>query len=250
MEDVPRRIFQTWETDEVPAQWKEAQASVIASNPDFEYVLITDADRYRILQQHFPFLIPVMRNFPHAVQRADLIRYVVMYVYGGVYLDLDYVCLRPIGSLVRTLPPDCEVGLVWSTNRSNYVSNSVLVSRPKADFWLHVITAACQPAPWWAVTRHAMVFATTGPMMLNSVRSRYRCPERVCVIENVVVPCSVCDLSHCASGKDPFYLLPIVGKSWHGWDSTLLDWLYCHYPLLLFVLLLTCVLLCRHFHSI
>ena len=81
-----------------------------------------------------------MAAYPHAIQRADLIRYVLLYVYGGIYLDLDYVCLRNLGPLLE-LPADCDVGLVPSINITSRVTNSIMVSRPRAAFWLHVIDA-------------------------------------------------------------------------------------------------------------
>ena len=109
-------------------------------NPDFQYFLITDADRYRILQEYFPSLVSVMASYPHAIQRADLIRYVLLYVYGGIYLDLDYVCLHNLGPLLQ-LPADCDVGLVPSNNIPSRVTNSIMVSRPRAAFRLHVIDA-------------------------------------------------------------------------------------------------------------
>ena len=154
---VPKRIFQTWETDDVPERWRSAQQSVRLQNPDFHYTLLTDHDRRDILRKHWPQLLPILRDYPHAVQRADLIRYVVMYLFGGVYLDLDYVCLRPLAGLVERV--SAAVGLVPSTNSPNYVSNSVLISRPGASFWLEVIHNACKQPPWWAITRHAQVSA-------------------------------------------------------------------------------------------
>jgi mannosyltransferase OCH1-like enzyme len=245
MREVPAHIFQTWETTDVPVRWREAQRTVLERNPTAQYTLITDAARYEVLHQYFPELIPTMQRFPYAVQRADLIRYVLMYVYGGIYLDLDYVCLQSLHTLAAELPPQCDVGLIWSNNRSQYVTNSFLMSRPGSTFWLDVITAACRPAPWWAVTQHAVVFATTGPQMLNNVWHRYALPQRIHVFEDVAVPCNVCQLEQCTPGTGSFYLLPIPGNSWHQWDSTALNWLYCHVYLLLFAVGLVGLVLIR-----
>ena len=153
-----------------------------------------------------------------------------------MYLDLDYVCLRPLDDLIQLLPHGCEVGLVRSTNNHSQFTNSVCVSRPRAAFWIHVITAACQPAPWWAITRHAVVFATTGPLMLNRAVERYDASERIHTLRDVIVPCNVCNLAQCqAYTGGAYYLLPIVGNSWHAWDSTTINWLYCNMYMVLFV---------------
>ena len=41
---------------------------------------------------HYPELIPVYESFPYAVQRWDAIRYLILYTFGGLYVDLDYEC--------------------------------------------------------------------------------------------------------------------------------------------------------------
>ncbi|KAJ3896091.1 hypothetical protein GG344DRAFT_72572 [Lentinula edodes] len=39
-------------------------------------------------------------DYKYAIQRADAIRYFVLHHYGGVYLDLDVGCLRPLDPLL------------------------------------------------------------------------------------------------------------------------------------------------------
>lgn len=41
------------------------------------------------------------RSFPYNVQRWDTIRYMILYVYGGVYTDLDTECFKPIEPLLK-----------------------------------------------------------------------------------------------------------------------------------------------------
>ena len=234
---VPYHIYQTWETELVPPQWRHAQSTVLQMNGNFEYSLVTDADRYRIIHEHMPTLVHVLRSYPHAVQRADLIRYVIMYIYGGLYLDLDYVCLQNLSPLVDSLPDGCDVGLVPSNNSRGHVTNSVLISRPGAEFWLEVIPAASEPPPWWAITKHATVFATTGPLMMNRVLQQHVHRERIHIFPDAVVPCDTCTLTQCQATGPQFFLLPIVGKPWHHWDSSVTDWCYCNRKLLIVIFL-------------
>lgn len=35
----------------------------------------------------------VYNSYPYAVQRWDMIRYLILYEYGGIYADLDYECI-------------------------------------------------------------------------------------------------------------------------------------------------------------
>jgi inositol phosphorylceramide mannosyltransferase catalytic subunit len=228
---IVKKIFQTWKTREVPRQWADAQASVIKMNPGWEYVLLTDEDNERIVKEHFPDFYPHFMAFPHPIQRADAVRYCVMYLYGGIYLDLDYEALKPFDDLVL----EKGVGLIESNNNvfQTKVTNSFLASAvPGHPFWLACIEETKKGVPWYAVTKHLEVFMTTGPFMLDRV---YRAnKDAVQILKNVSVVCNVCQVGHC-KGDTSYYIKPISGNSWHSWDSTAMNALYCKLDVFLFL---------------
>lgn len=43
----------------------------------------------RLIQQDFPWFLDTYLSYPRLVQRSDVSRYMVLYKYGGVYLDAD-----------------------------------------------------------------------------------------------------------------------------------------------------------------
>ena len=97
--EYTRKIFQTWKTCQVPSRWQTGQKSVIDMNPGWVYTLTTDADNDELVARHVPWFLDRFRGFEHPIQRADAVRYVILYLYGGVYVDLDYECLRPFDAL-------------------------------------------------------------------------------------------------------------------------------------------------------
>eukprot|EP00741_Cyanophora_paradoxa_P003235 tig00000681_g3144.t1 len=151
---VPRILFQTWKTREVPERWRDAQASVVHAHPHWEYRLLTDEDNDRLVAEHFPEFLARFRGFRYPIQRADAIRYVVLYVFGGVYLDLDYVCVRPLDGVLESMPADRSVGLLASANPGAVTTNSMIVARPGSPFFLECIRRMQRPRPFWACTRH------------------------------------------------------------------------------------------------
>ena len=50
--------------------------------------------------KYFPDLIFIYDNYPIFVQRADLGRYVILYLYGGLYVDMD---VWPTGDIISYL---------------------------------------------------------------------------------------------------------------------------------------------------
>jgi mannosyltransferase OCH1-like enzyme len=235
---ISRVIIQTWKTYDVPAQWQRAQRSVIDLNPCWKYVFLSDDDCDRLVARHFPSFVPTFRGFPHGIQRADAVRYVALYVYGGVYLDLDFQALRPFDEL--KLSDGKEVGIMRSSNAKDLVTNAFMVAaRPRQPFWLACIDEMTRvKAPWWAVTKHFEVMMTTGPFMLDRVYRRH--PEAVSILR-VAVPCDVCQIERAACHDDTqkYFVMPVEGGSWHAWDSKALNFIFCNaVPLTLAVALL------------
>lgn len=66
--EIPKIVFQTWKTNDVPDNSKEAQESVKAMNPDFRYVLLTDADNHNVIAQYFPWYLKTYDAFEFGIQ--------------------------------------------------------------------------------------------------------------------------------------------------------------------------------------
>ena len=92
---IPRIIHQTWKDSAVPKKWHPFIKAVKEMNPTWEYRLWTDNDNDEFVAEEFPDFVDIFRGFSRNIMRADVIRYLIMYKIGGVYLDLDYEVLAP-----------------------------------------------------------------------------------------------------------------------------------------------------------
>src|SRR6185312_42775 len=98
---VPRIIHQLWKDAAIPERYWALCESWRRHHPDWEHKLWTDADLARLVDLRFPQLKSLYDGYARGISRADLVRYLVMAVYGGVYADLDCECLKPVGPLVE-----------------------------------------------------------------------------------------------------------------------------------------------------
>jgi len=219
--NFPKNIFQTWKTKDVPDKWKKGQESVINKNPGWNYVLLTDKDNDRIVKDYFPDFYQTFISFQYPIQRADAIRYCVLYLFGGIYLDLDYICNKSFNDLVL----EKEVGLTFSRNTKGVYTNSVLISQPHSEFWLMCIQKMKSPLLLYKkLSKHLRIMFSTGPMMINNIAKKY--PNFIQTIDNLHVPCNSCN-KVCNQDKK-YYLTPIEGKSWNSLDSTLINYIFCN----------------------
>jgi mannosyltransferase OCH1-like enzyme len=97
---IPKRIVQTWRTHDIgnlahfSQTWKDF-------NPNFTYTLFDDVDCQNFIRENFGQEIEnVYTKIKFGAFRADFWRYCELYINGGVYIDIDTVCLGSIDSII------------------------------------------------------------------------------------------------------------------------------------------------------
>ncbi|KAJ1554942.1 membrane-bound alpha-1,6- mannosyltransferase Initiation-specific [Nowakowskiella sp. JEL0078] len=60
------------------------------------HLVWNDLDIQEFVDNYFPQFSKVFSHLPLPVLRADVFRYMVLTVFGGIYSDIDTRCLRPI----------------------------------------------------------------------------------------------------------------------------------------------------------
>lgn len=93
---VPKILWQTWGTHPLPVHMAKTVDALKAAHPDFQHVLMDDAQCLRFIQQHFPITVEhAFRQLVPGAYRADLWRLCVLYTIGGVYIDIKF---KPVKS--------------------------------------------------------------------------------------------------------------------------------------------------------
>lgn len=96
---IPKILHQIWVPPggDIPAQYLKGIQSWMDHHPGWEFKLWTDKDLewlfHRDLYEQAPGLVPVDAI---GQLRADIARYEILLRHGGLYVDLDTVCLKPL----------------------------------------------------------------------------------------------------------------------------------------------------------
>lgn len=167
---IPKIIHQVWEgrtEPKMPTRLKILARTWQEQNPTWEYHLWNGEEMDKLVETHFPEYLSMYKSFPYNVQRWDTIRYMILYVYGGVYTDLDTECFKPIDELLegKTLcfgeePPE------HYPNGEHLIGNALMVSTVKNEGWKYIL-AEIQKAK--AVYSEQIVMNTTGPFMISRI---------------------------------------------------------------------------------
>jgi hypothetical protein len=92
---IPLKIFQTWHTKNLPPKMKECVELLKQQNPKFEHYLFDDDDCREFIKDNFSsHVLEAYDSLIPGAYKADLWRYCVLYVNGGIYMDIKFSCVN------------------------------------------------------------------------------------------------------------------------------------------------------------
>eukprot|EP01084_Bolivina_argentea_P227076 383527_1 len=108
--NIPHIIWQTWTTHDI---LHENMTKNIAKNPEWKWNLVNTSEaeyffNHNLNLTEYNILGNVtkayfMINPLNGAARADLWRYIIIWKYGGVYLDYDSICHVPLNDILKKI---------------------------------------------------------------------------------------------------------------------------------------------------
>lgn len=101
---ISKTIWQSWRTKDLDSRSQKNVDQLVKLNPDWQYKLLDDADADNFMKTHFPQYVYDTYagvNSSLGAVKADLLRYGLIYIHGGAWLDLDSFCSAPLDSFVQ-----------------------------------------------------------------------------------------------------------------------------------------------------
>jgi hypothetical protein len=162
---VPRIIHQIWYqgAGAVPGRYRAYAEGWRTRHPTWAYRLWDYHACRALLTGRYPGHLALWDGYPLDIQRIDSARYFILNAHGGVYLDMDMECLKPLDPLLE----DCDF-LLSQTVQFN---NAVIASSAGHAFWERVLpglTAADRrPRPRGLGKGARFAAETVGPIFFS-----------------------------------------------------------------------------------
>lgn len=187
---IPKIIHQIWVGDQSKRPdrfiktWQEL-------NPTWEHRLWTEANMPE------SWIKPHFDACPSLAGKADILRYQLLHMHGGFFIDADAECIRPLDDDLT----DNEAFCCWENEqiRAGLMSNGYLASIPKNPFlWEMLNTIGQRPNMEYHPMQTWMI---TGPLLLTNVVSGMRYERMKVYPSHYFIPKHYTGLEYTGDGK-------------------------------------------------
>ena len=156
-------------TDIEPYRIATGKTKAFCKKHKIRYKMWNLKDCVKLLNTHFRSYKKLWKDFRYDIQRADFIRYCILYKYGGIYVDCD---IYPTKSIKHLFNMDYFFVIYPELN---HIYNAVMGSKPNNKLFINIIeeckksTYEKQKQEIYRTWKGRLVFQTTGQYMLKRV---------------------------------------------------------------------------------
>jgi mannosyltransferase OCH1-like enzyme len=180
---IPKKLHFTYKTDDLPRIYKENLKRWQAYCPDWEMILHTDRKVLKFFERHFSQYSNDIKKIRQGVVLADLFRYGVLYIFGGMYNDIDTIPLNPIPDEWLTLesvigyeyqPSKFECSPVPSYSTDTLCQWSFL-AKPKHPLFKEALDKGMENLKEknFELKHERDVLTATGPLLFTEIATKY-----------------------------------------------------------------------------
>ena len=126
---IPLNLYTCWHSKILPPYLNYLYESIKKDNPEFNHYLYDEEMCADFIKKNFPEKVFYAYNslIPNAF-KADLWRYCILYINGGIYYDIKFSCVNNFKFIYLT-----ENELFIRDRPTNYIYNALIVVKPKNE---------------------------------------------------------------------------------------------------------------------
>lgn len=229
---IPRIIHYIWfknlyptheEVTSMPSMGSRSPELCEKFNPGYEIKMWNATNARDFMEREYKWFLPTYDGYRYPIQRVDALKYFALWHYGGVYIDLDIACRRPLDPLL-SFP-------AWFPEASPLGINNDLMASAKHHPIMKRMTDGLVTHNRNMLFPYVTIFFSTGPHFTSNILQEwYRQCSR-----------GGCRQSDSGTASDKFVVLPRIfyseeytffghspGGTWHGSDVAVVLWFVQH----------------------
>jgi mannosyltransferase OCH1-like enzyme len=131
---IPKIIHHIWMGEKaIPEMNIQCANSIKQVNHNFEYRFWKDDEINSLMRTEFSEYYEAFDKLPRMIMKIDMFRYFLMYKFGGLYTDMDYMMFKPFDLLDYNIVIPCN--RESATGEPLRLGNCIFASVPNHPFW-------------------------------------------------------------------------------------------------------------------
>lgn len=199
---IPKNLFTCWHTKNLPYHMNKNYKLLKELNPEFNHFLFDEDECMEFIEKHFPiYVLNAYKSLVPCAYKSDLWRYCVLYINGGIYLDIKYVTVNGFKLIALTEKEHFVRDLDSSFNG---IYNALIVSLPRNNILMSCINKIVNNVnnKYYG----ANCLDVTGPSLLSKFftkkdRVNLKLYLEVCKVENIIDTFYICWNNNIILGK-------------------------------------------------
>ena len=138
---IPLNLYLTWGIKKLPSKMQENVDRMRKVNPEFNVYLYDDNDCREFIKNNFPEdILTAYDTLKPGAFKADLWRLCILYINGGIYIDIKFNCINNFKFIALTEREHLALDRPghWKEGEIG-LYNALLVAKPKNEFLLRCI---------------------------------------------------------------------------------------------------------------
>ncbi len=190
MRKIPKIIHQIWfdfgNGKDMGKHNKELVRRAMDKNNDYFFILWREENAENLIKKCYPKYWMTYNMLEPIIKKVDYLRFFILHKYGGIYLDIDYYCIRPFDDYFRDNPIDNNKDIILSYScYGDWVTNSIMMSRKNSPFWIYCMDRVKDESlfPIWGdIQQHIEISCTAGPYFMTEIFKTYKGEENIRVV--------------------------------------------------------------------
>ena len=200
--NFPRIIHQIWLQGEgdIPDKYKKNVNIIKNFNKDWQYILWDETKILNLINNYRDY-IKTYYQFIYLHQKVDFARYIILYLIGGIYIDMDATSIKPLDSLVEKYNNyDVIISSTDTNILENYITcgksvcynNGVIISKQKAEIINNFIKRICKNDNTcdYRFSKIGCISSTTGPQIFTDFMIKHKNDPKLLILPSEYLePC-------------------------------------------------------------
>lgn len=162
-------IHQIWINENnliYPEHWKIGPQKWKETHPNYKYILWDKEKSLSFVKNKFPDYYETYISLPYVIQRCDMIRYMFLYEYGGIYCDLDNY---PKENLEKFLNKADTYFVSMKLPIGETINNNLIITKKNMPIFLEILEHIKKNSKIFSSNKMICVSNTNGHMYIQKM---------------------------------------------------------------------------------